>query len=193
VFGSISVKYDIGYSRCLLTKEVAVLGSHASSRRIGPIGTASRLVVALGLLFLAGWGGGLSWGIEWYDPVVGLIALPAIALSAALLARRYAPGPIRFTSPLAICLNCVVIVVLVANPYTSSGALLFYGLTLVVATWRGQPGCEATVLSNLILARDDQLGCPAFSPLDAAEARRARRAANQPAVINPTGVADGSR
>jgi hypothetical protein len=50
-------------------------------------------------------------------------------------------------------------------------------VTLLVAAWRGQPGCEATVLSNLILRRDDQIGCPTFSPIDAAEARRAERSA----------------
>jgi hypothetical protein len=70
-----------------------------------------------------------------------------------------------------------VIVILVVNPVTGPGALLFYGVTLLIAAWRGQPGCEATVLSNLILRRDDQIGCPTFSPIDAAEARhRASRA-----------------
>ena len=40
------------------------------------------------------------------------------------------------------------------------------------AAWCGQPGCEAIVLSNLILGRDDQIGCPAFTPVDALEALR---------------------
>jgi hypothetical protein len=55
---------------------------------------------------------------------------------------------------------------------TAGGAELFYGITLLAAAWRGQPGCEATVLSNLILGRDDQIGCPAFTPIDALETRR---------------------
>src|SRR5919106_3263040 len=98
-------------------------GEQQRSRRIGPIGMASRVLVGVGLLLLAGWSGGLSWELDWYDPLVGLIALPAITLSAGLLASRHAIGPIRFTGPLAICLNCLVIVLLVANPYTSGGAL----------------------------------------------------------------------
>jgi hypothetical protein len=73
------------------------------SRRIGPIGTASRALVGLGLLYLAGGAGGLSWEIDWYDPVIGLVALPAIAVALGLGARRYATGPVRFTGPLAIC------------------------------------------------------------------------------------------
>ena len=139
-------------------------------RRIGAVGTASRAVVGLGLLFLAIW-----WGLAWYDPVVGLIALPAIMVGLGLAARRYAAGPIRFTGSLGIALNCAVIVALVANPYTAGGAVLFYGTTLLIAAWRGQPGCEATVVSNLILQRDDQIGCPIFTPFDEAEARASAR------------------
>ena len=72
-------------------------------------------------------------------------------------------------------LNCAVIVALLANPYTAGGAELFYGVTLIAAAWRAQPGCEATVISNWILRRDDQIGCPTFSPIDQAEARRLGR------------------
>ena len=144
------------------------------SRRIGPIGTASRALVGVGLLYLAGGAAGVSWGVEWYDPVVGLIALPAIMVASGLAAARYAPGPVRLTGPLAICLNCLVILALVLNPYTGGGALLFYGTTLLISAWRGQPGCEATVISNMILGREDQIGCPTFSPIDAAENRLRR-------------------
>jgi hypothetical protein len=153
------------------------------SRRIGPIGTASRIVVGLALLFLSGWSGGLSWEIAWYELALGLIALPAIMLVAGLLAGHFSAAPLRFTGPVAICVNCLVIVVLVANPYTSGGALLFYGVALLVAAWRAQPGCEATVLSNLILGRDDQIGCPTFSPVDAAEGRGSRSPADRRAAV----------
>jgi hypothetical protein len=73
-------------------------------------------------------------------------------------------GPLRYTGPVAIALNCVVIVLLLVNPYTGGGAELFYGTSLVVAAWRRQPDCEATVLSNSLLRRDDQVGCPVFTP-----------------------------
>jgi hypothetical protein len=37
------------------------------------------------------------------------------------------------------------------------------------------------VVSNVILGRDDQLGCPVFSPIDEAEARlKACRSAREP-------------
>jgi hypothetical protein len=140
-------------------------------RSIGPLATGLRVTVAVGLLYLAGAADGPSWGVAWYDLVGGLVALPALTVVLGLVARRYAPKPIRFTGPAGHALNCLVIVALVVNPYTAGAATLFYGTTLLVAAWRGQPGCEVTVLSNWLLGRDDQVGCPLFAPLDTLEAR----------------------
>jgi hypothetical protein len=147
-------------------------------RRIGPIGTTTRLVVAAGLLYLAFFDG-TSWGLEWYDIAVGLGILAAAVTAFGLAARRYARGPVRFTGSAGTTANCLLLVALAVNPYTAGGAALFYGATLLVAAWRGQPGCEATVVSNAILGRDDQIGCPLFSPIDEAEARLAARNAGR--------------
>jgi hypothetical protein len=150
-------------------------------REIGPVGTALRVAGGLGLLYLAvGAGGPSAWGAEWYDPVIGFVALPEITVLLGLAARRFARQPVRFDGPLSVALNVIVIVALVANPYTGGGATLFYGATLLVAAWRGQAGCEVTVLPNLALGRDDQIGCPTFSPIDAAEAHLRRRHATAP-------------
>jgi hypothetical protein len=153
---------------------------HMNTRRIGPIGTATRVLGAAGLFYLAFFDGA-SWGLEWYDAAVGLGVLPAAVIAFGLGVRRYASGPVRFTGSAGTTANCLVLVGLAVNPYTAGGAALFYGATLLVAAWRGQPGCEATVLSNSILGRDDQVGCPVFSPIDEAEARlKTRRSAREP-------------
>ena len=144
------------------------------TRRIGPIGTTTRLIAAATLLYLALFDG-TSWGLHWYDAVLGLVVLPGLMLTIALVARHRGTGPIRFTGATGTMFNCAVVVALLANPYTAGGAALFYGVTLIAAAWRGQPGCEATVISNWILRRDDQIGCPTFSPIDHSEARRASR------------------
>jgi hypothetical protein len=107
--------------------------------------------------------------------VFGLGVFPGAMFALGLVARHYATGPVRFTGSAGIALNCAVIVALVVNPYTAGGAALFYGATLIVAAGRGQPGCESTVLYNWVLGRDDQIGCPIFSPIDEAEARTAAR------------------
>jgi hypothetical protein len=149
---------------------------HISTRRIGPIGTSTRLLTAAGLLYLALFDG-TSWSFRWYEGV-GAGGLVALTMAVGLTARRYASGPLRFTGPGGLAISCAVIVALIANPLTTAAAELFYGATLAVAAVLAQPGCEATVFSNLILRRDDQVGCPTFSPIDAAEARlrRANRA-----------------
>lgn len=151
----------------------------ANERRgIGPIGTALRVVTGFVLLYLAlGAGGPAGWSVQWYDLVVGLVALPLNALVLGLAARRFAGGPVRFDGPLGTAANLGVIAALASNPYTGGGAALFYGAALLGAAWRGQAGCEATVLPNLVLGRDDQIGCPTFSPIDAAEAHLRRRQA----------------
>jgi hypothetical protein len=138
--------------------------------RTGPIGTATRVLVGLGLLYLA-LADGASWGLAWHEPLLGLVAFPAVMLVFGLGARLFANGPARFDGPVGIAANTAVIAALVLFDYTASAAALFYGTTLLVAAWRAQPGCEATVLSNWILGRDDQIGCPTFTPIDAAEAR----------------------
>jgi hypothetical protein len=156
-----------------------------SRRKIGRIGTVCRVIAALGLLYLALTNGGglvhlalpnsgLSWGLTWHEAVLGLIVLPGVMVGAGLAARRFEGRSVHLTGPLGLTINTAVIVALLANRYTAGGAELFYGITLLAAAWRGQPGCEATVLSNLILGRDDQIGCPAFSPIDALEARHSR-------------------
>jgi hypothetical protein len=69
-----------------------------TTRDIGPIGTAARVLVGLGLLYIAGDGSvAPTWGIEPQDAVIGVIVLPALMVALGLLARRYARGPIRFT------------------------------------------------------------------------------------------------
>jgi hypothetical protein len=147
------------------------------SREIGPVGTAARIATALALLYIVGGSTIASWSSDLHDAVIGLLALPALMIGLGLIARRYAEGPIRFAGPLGIGLNLAVIFALIANDVTGPGATLFYGATMLIAAWRGQAGCEATVVSNLVLGRYDQIGCPTFAPIDEVEAHLGRRAA----------------
>ena len=85
------------------------------NRRIGPIGTVIRLLVAAGLLYLAFFDR-TSWGLEWYDAAVGLGLLPAASIAFGLGARRYASGPVRFTGSAGTTANCLLLVGLGVNP-----------------------------------------------------------------------------
>jgi hypothetical protein len=138
-------------------------------RRIGPIGTTVRVLAAVTLLVLA-----VVLGIEPVDLVLGLVVFPLAMVAISLIWERVLGHPLRFTGVGGILANCAVIVALFAVPYTTVAAALFYGVSLLVAGWRGAPHCEATILSNLILRHDDQIGCPTMTPLDAWEARLQR-------------------
>lgn len=138
---------------------------------MGPIGRVARLVVGAGLLYLAGFAA-TAWRLRWYDALLGLVLLPSAMLISGLVARHRSNTPLQLTGTGATTANCALIVALVSNPYTAPGAELFYGTTLLVAAARAQLGCEATVISNSLLHRNDQLGCPIFTPLDRAEAVR---------------------
>jgi hypothetical protein len=139
--------------------------------RIGWIGAGSRAAAGLLLVYFALLGGDFSWNLDRRDVALGLVVFPTVMLAVGLAAGRYAAGALRYTGPLAIVVNCLVIVLLLVNPYTGGGAELFYGLSLLVAGYRRQSDCEATVLSNLILRRNDQIGCPIFTPSDRVETR----------------------
>jgi hypothetical protein len=57
-------------------------------RRIGPIGTASRVLAGLALLYLALTDGGrLSWDLRWYEVALGLGVFPAVMVGIGLAAR----------------------------------------------------------------------------------------------------------
>lgn len=100
-------------------------------RRIGPIGTSTRLAVATALLYLALFDG-KAWGLSWYDAGLALAFL-AIMLALGSALRHYNTNAVRFTGSAAIALNCAVIVALFANRYTAGAAELFYGVTLLLA------------------------------------------------------------
>ncbi|MGH2442193.1 MAG: hypothetical protein ACRDFX_03395 [Chloroflexota bacterium] len=111
------------------------------------------------------------WGVAWYQVVAGLVALPVLMVGLGVVVGHSRSRPLRLTGPLGTGINCAVIIALSSNHVTGPAIELFYGATLLAAAWRGQPGCEATVISNLLLGRDDQVGCPLFSPIDHAERR----------------------
>jgi hypothetical protein len=140
-------------------------------RRIGPLGTTARVVVA-GLLL-----GSVTWGhlTRGFHPsawVLGLVGFPALLLAGQWLRARRTPAPLRATGPVAHALNLAVFLGLYLAEPTSDAALLFYGASMLLAALRGDAGCEVLAVSNWLLGRDDQVGCAVFWPIDHQERRR---------------------
>jgi hypothetical protein len=151
-----------------------------SRRRIGAVGTAARLLVGLALLgsVLQGELAGPFRPAAW---LLGLVGLPAVLLGWQ--SRRAHQGRPRLaaTGLVGHSLNIAVFLALYLTPwyapsfgFTSDGALLFYGTSMLLAALRGYGGCEVLAVPNWLLRRDDQVGCVVFSPIDQFE-RHLRR------------------
>ena len=133
--------------------------------RIGPAGRLARLGFGVALI-----GVEIFWrDPNWWDPLLGLVVAPGLLLAIAA-SRGYRHGDeLRATGPVAHLVNIAIFFVAVVLPLTSGAALLFYGGSMLVAAATANGGCEVTAISNLLLLRNDQVGCAVFAPVDAAE------------------------
>ena len=152
-------------------------GSTNRKRAIGVAGTTGRVVLGLGLLYLAFTDGGKpEWGLQWQGPLLGLVAFPVAVLAFQALRLRFTTATLNATGPIGFAVNLGIGAVLYSIPFTRDAMLLFYGSSLLLAAARGYAGCESLAISNWLLRRDDQVGCIVFSPLDAVEARATGKA-----------------
>ncbi len=146
-------------------------------RAIGIVGTAGRVVLGLGFLYLAFTDGGKpEWGLQWQGPLLGLVAFPVALLAFQALRLRFTKVTLNATGPIGFAVNLCIGAVLYSIPFTRDAMLLFYGSSLLLAAARGYAGCESLAISNWLLRRDDQVGCVVFSPVDAVESRVTGRA-----------------
>ncbi len=71
------------------------------------------------------------------------------------------------------------LVFVLGNGAVMLGAFFFFGVSLVLAAVRGDPGCEVMSIPSMLWRRHTQLLCPIFSPLDTLERKIYTRIANQ--------------
>jgi hypothetical protein len=142
-------------------------GEPATARRIGRWGTAARVVAGAALL-----AGAAVLGIDVLDALLGLVVFP-LAVSAVLALRGWDAPPLRLTGPAACCFVCALGAA--GYIFVPEAAFLFLGTGMLIAGARGDVGCELFAVSNLLRRREDQIACPVFDPIDAAERRAAHR------------------
>jgi hypothetical protein len=111
--------------------------------------------------------------------ILGLLIFPLIAIGWQWVRARRRPHRLRATGPIAHVVDIAVFFALYLTPYyapaiglTSDAALLFYGVSMLLAAARGYAGCEVLAISNTVLGRDDQIGCLVFGPIDQVESGR---------------------
>jgi hypothetical protein len=141
-------------------------------RAIGAAGTVARIMVGV---FLVGSvvAGEVTRGFHPAAWLLGLVGFPVIVLTVTWLRARRRPSRICATGPVGHLVNAAVFAALYttvwyapAIGFTSDATLIFYGAAMLLAAARGYAGCEVMAVSNLLLRRDDQVGCVLFASVD---------------------------
>jgi hypothetical protein len=147
-------------------------------RRIGLLGTLARVGVGGWFVSSVILGHIRAGSVNAPPLLLGLPGFPAVVLAWHWWRIRRDPHSFQYTSPLSFAVNAAIFFALwltwwyaPALGVTSDAALVFYGMSMLVAAVCGYDGCEVLVISNLILRRDDQIGCALFFPIDYAEGR----------------------
>lgn len=148
--------------------------SYRFGRRIGPWGTAARIVAAAGAFAWAlavphnhPLGNVPGTGTLWWNLLLGVLVIPGSA-TIALRLRGRAAAPLR-AGHAAQCLTvCAFFALAQVLPVAMFVTL---GVNFVVQVVRGDGGCELLAISNWLLRRSDRLFCLVFTPIDAREAR----------------------
>ncbi len=155
-----------------LEQQAERMTTRGEGRAIGPIGTIARIATGLWLFSLVGLAAARG-DLQIHEVALGLVGLPMIVILVVVTSQRVLgiSAYLSATGPVGTLVNLSMIVALFAIPWTSEIAYFFYGVPMFLAAWRGYPGCEMLAISNLVLRRQDELGCPWFYPVDAFEER----------------------
>src|SRR5260370_4702285 len=106
---------------------------------------------------------------------IGLLGFPAVLITWQRMRLRRDQTRLEATGRLATAVNIIGFALLIAISfvpaisYVGYAAFVFYGASMLLAAIRGYARCEVLAVSNWLLHRDDQSGCPVLSPLDLLE------------------------
>ena len=145
--------------------------SLGGSRSIGKFCTAARVIVGVAFLYLGVVGLPPIHLLPWWQVLIGLLGAPAMLTLVQLARLAFTRDRLDQTGIVALVINFVVFVALLIFEPTRGATLVFLGSAMLFAAARGAGGCEIVAVSNWVLRRDDQIGCPLFWPVDAYEAR----------------------
>ncbi len=99
-----------------------------------------------------------------------VIGLAAIYTLIQLVVVKLAPRVNRWVGAV-LALAPLIAVFVTAGAPGQVGAQTFLGLSLLLAAWRADAGCEVMSLPGLLTGQRTHLMCLLFSPIDRLEAR----------------------
>lgn len=140
-------------------------------RELGRYGTAARAAVGIAFLYLGVVGLPPVHLLAWWQILIGLVGFPAVVAALQLGRLLFTRERLTLNGPVALIINFVVFLALVIFEPTRGATLTFLGAAMIFAAVRGVGGCEVISISNWVLGREDELGCPLFWPIDSRESR----------------------
>lgn len=132
----------------------------------------------------------LIWAVPYLLCAPIPLGLPSLGIAVGLtvfyslfhlLVFRFIPGMNRWWG--AIIANVFLVILLVLGQPGGLvfghgegvlGTAVFIGLSLVLAAWRADPGCEMMSLPAMLFKQHTHLACILFSPADWLEAKLSR-------------------
>lgn len=138
-----------------------------------PISRTLRFLVGAWLLLVVLLNAPAIGGVAAATLAVTVLALAVFYVGLQLLLMRRAS--LRPALAVVIAVAPVVVIFAVGGTGMALGAVTFYGVSLLVAALRGDPGCEVLSIPGMMLRRRAHVLCLLFSPLDALERRLWRR------------------
>ncbi len=136
----------------------------------GPVGRILRLLVGIALLIEASRhlsGATALMNVQALATAGGLVAFYAFV---HLMISKYVSA-IHHCFGAAIAIGPVCLVYILGGGIGQLSALLFVGLSLLVAAARADAGCEVMSIPSLLFGRSTHLICVVFSPIDWVEGR----------------------
>ena len=145
----------------------------STQRMAPPVGRSLRFLVGAGLILLVlsayrtSDGESLLLALTWTMGLVIIYGLIHRVVSTLFQSINRWLGAFLALAP-------VIAVFLLGGP-AALGALTFLGVSLVLASVLGDPGCEVMTIPGLVFRRRTHLVCLLFSPIDWAEEKLSRR------------------
>ncbi len=148
--------------------------SHGNAQRTGPVGRVLRLLLAGGLAVVV---------VPYYRAASWQQLLAALAVAVGLLfiytlihivVSNYLGSLNRWLGAVLAWIPAVLVFIL-GGVQGQVGVLTFAGASLLLAGFRGDPGCEVMSIPGLVFKKHTHLVCILFSPIDWLEEAKSER------------------
>ena len=101
----------------------------------------------------------------------GIIGIPILVAAFQKVRSYFTDQPLQAIGFWGTALNMLFLAILFNIEYFHNATFFYLGFSMLLAAIIGYAGCETMAISNLLLKRNDEVGCVLFSPFDYLEGK----------------------